>query len=263
MSRDQVLKLFSDTLPVTISDRGSGESFLLLHGGAGPYSMSGLAEEIAKRGRAVVPTHPGFSGQLRPAWFRRIDDLALAYLSALDCLDLRDVVLIGSSFGGWIAAEMALRRSSRVKSIILLNAVGIDAGAGNPPIVNPADLPPEVRSAYAFHDPKRFAAIPQTPKAIEGMIANQKASMAYAGEPFMHDPDLRSRLTEMPVPALLLWGISDRIVGLDYGRRFAASMPTSQFEVVADAGHFPHIEKLGLVISAIGAFTGAFSGTIS
>jgi pimeloyl-ACP methyl ester carboxylesterase len=64
---------------------------------------------------------------------------------------------------------------------------------------------------------------------------------------------------ECPAPAAacsptVVWGTSDGIVDLEYGRRYAESIPASRFEVVVDAGHFPHIEKLDDVLEVIGAF---------
>jgi len=75
--------------------------------------------------------------------------------------------------------------------------------------------------------------------------------MAYAGEPFMHDPMLRARLATITIPATVIWGESDRIVDVEYGRRYAASIPGARFEPVAQAGHFPHIEKLDRVMKLI------------
>jgi pimeloyl-ACP methyl ester carboxylesterase len=248
----QTFTLFSESLPLSVEDRGAGRVFLILHGGAGPASVTGLAEALASQVRTIAPIHPGFAGQPRPSWFRRVDDLVLAYLALLERLDVSEVVVIGNSVGGWIAAEMALRRSPRIAGIVLLNAVGIDAGPGAR-IGNPMELPPEKRAALAFYNPTRFA-FPQTPEAVAMMSANQSALLAYAGEPYMHDPGLKARLDEIDIPALVVWGASDGIVDLEYGRRYAESIPTSRFEVIAEAGHFPHIEKLDDVLEVIGAF---------
>ncbi len=248
----QTHALFSESLHLSVADRGTGKVFLVLHGGAGPASVTGLAEALARQGRTIVPIHPGFAGQPRPAWFRRVDDLVLAYLALLEQLDANEVVVVGNSVGGWIAAEMALRHSPRISGIVLLNAVGIDAGPGTK-IGNPMELPPEKRAALAFNDPSRFA-FPQTPESVVMMSANQNALLAYAGEPYMHDPGLKARLAEINIPALVVWGANDGIVDLEYGRRYAESIPSSRFEVIAEAGHFPQIEKLDYVLGVIGAF---------
>jgi len=249
----KTIKLFSETLQLSVEDRGKGKAFLILHAGAGPASVAGLAEAISKDARAIVPTHPGFAGQNRPNWFHRIDDLVLAYLALLEQLDVRDVVVVGNSMGGWIAAEMALRHSPRVTAIILLNAAGIDTGSDKK-IVNPMDLPPEKRAGLAFHDPKRFS-LPQSPEALAMMAANQKAMVTYAGgDSYMYDPSLRARLAEVNVPALVIWGKSDGIFSVDYGDRYAKSIPGSRIEVIPEAGHFPHIEKLDEVLGLIRKF---------
>jgi pimeloyl-ACP methyl ester carboxylesterase len=256
MSQSVTLNLLSETLPLAISDQGAGQAYLVLHGGAGPASVGGLAEALAKTARAIVPTHPGYAGQPRPDWFRRVEDLVCANLALLERLDLKDVVVVGNSIGGWIAAELALRFSPRIRSIVLVNACGIDPGSGNPSIVNPMSVPPAERAALAFHDPKRFASAPQTPEALAAMAANQKASMTYAGEPFMHDPGLRERLAQIRIPTLLLWGANDRIVTPAYGQRFASSIPNARFELVHEAGHFPQIERLDAVLALVERFAG-------
>ena len=67
-----------------------------------------------------------------------------------------------------------------------------------------------------------------------------------AREPFAADPTLRARLSEAQesVPALVLWGESDRIVKMEYGRHFAQAMgEQATFKTAKNAGHFPLIEQ--------------------
>ena len=130
----QEVELFSETLRLSFTDQGSGRAFLLLHGGAGPASMSGLGGALAKHARVIIPIHPGFDGTPRPDRFARVDDLVLAYLALIERLDLRNVIVVGNSVGGWLAAELALRRSPRLAGIILLNAVGIETAPGERPM---------------------------------------------------------------------------------------------------------------------------------
>lgn len=252
----QQVSLFAGTVPVAFSDQGRGRAFLVLHGGAGAGSMSGLAQALAKNGRTILPTHPGFDGEPRPQEFAGIADLALAYLALIERLDLTDVVVIGNSAGGWVAAEMALRNSPRIAGLILLNAVGIDPDPAGRPIIDPTKLSPAERSVLAFHDPQRYAIAPSGPDAAAAMAENQKTLRLYSGEHFMYEPTLRSRLARMPVPALVAWGESDGIVDVDYGRRYADNIAGARFERIAEAGHFPHMEQLDEVISLVGRFAG-------
>ena len=250
--------LFSQTLPLAFSDEGTGQTFLLLHGGAGPASMAGLGAILSPGARVVTPTYPGFNGEPRPDWFTRIDDLVLAHLALIEQLQLSNVVVVGNSVGGWIAAEIALRKSPQIAAIVLLNAVGIDGGSPERAIVNPMGLAPAERGAYSFHDPARFALAPSGPEAAKVMSDNQAALRVYAGEPFMHHPTLRSRLAQVSVPTLVVWGKSDRIVNADYGQLYADSIPGARFELVAEAGHFPQIERPDEVVRLIRGFAGGF-----
>lgn len=172
--------------------------------------------------------------------FTRIGDLVLAYPALIERLDLRDVVVIGNSVGGWLAAELALRKSPRIAGAVLLDAVGIEGT-----IADPAKIPPAELLARGFHDPEKFAvAAGLGPEAAARLAENQRALRIYAGEPFMHDPELRARLAGMSTPTLIVWGESDRLVDLDYGRGYAASVPGARFEVLPMAGHLPQIERL-------------------
>jgi pimeloyl-ACP methyl ester carboxylesterase len=247
------LSLLAETLPLTFDDAGEGRPFLLLHGGAGPGSMAGLAAALAGSGRSILPTHPGFNAQPRPDWFHNIDDLVLAYLALIERLDLQDVIVIGNSLGGWLAAELALRGSRRISAIVLMNAVGIEPNQETGEIADPATLGPKI-AEYAFHDPGRFALTPTSPEAAAMMAANQKTLRVYNSEYFMYDPGLRSRLPRIAIPTLFVWGESDRICSPAYGRQFSNLIPSSRFELIPKAGHFPQIEQLNGVTDLIRSF---------
>lgn len=249
------LSVFAESLEVALADQGEGQVFLLLHGGAGRHSMMGLAEHLAKGARVIVPVHPGFNGEARPAWFTSVEHLALAYLQMLETLKVRNVTVIGNSLGGWVAAEMALHHSPRIAGIILLNAVGVSPVSPDKPIVNPALLPVEQRAQYSFHDPARFASGLLDAATLKHMPGNLQAMSAYTGSQFMHDPTLLERLAGVRCKALVVWGKSDRIVDVDYGRRFAAAIPGAGLRVVPEAGHFPQIENLNEVAGLIEAFS--------
>ena len=250
------LTLFSDTLPLHYLEGGEGRPYLLLHGGAGPHSIGAFSELLARTSRVIMPTHPGFEGQPRPEWFRRIDDLVLAYLTLIEKLALPDVIIIGNSVGGWIAAELALRASPAVAAVVILDGVGMEPNAESGEIANPAELGPRTID-FSFHDPQRFGSALLGPEGSEGIIANQPALLAYAGNPYMHDPELRSRLKQVAIPTLVLWGESDRIVTPAYGQQFANSIPDATFSIIAKAGHFPQIEQADAVLDKIEKFSHA------
>lgn len=114
-------------LTLTSHGPATGRPVLVLHGGGGPTTVAPLAEHFAATAQVLLPTHPGWNGTPRPGHFLRVADLAAAYLDLLRERDLSDVLVIGSSLGGWIAAEMATADTgSRISGIALVDAVGID-----------------------------------------------------------------------------------------------------------------------------------------
>jgi len=231
---------------------GSGQPFLLLHGGAGPQSVTGFAEKFAAahQVRVLAPTHPGFGGTVRPEALDSIAGLAALYQGLLEQLDLTDVTVIGNSIGGWITAEIALLASPRVSGIVLIDAVGIEVPGH--PVADFFSLTMDQVFTLSFHDPAPFRIDPSTlPPAAQAVAAGNRAAIStYAGSA-MSDAGLAGRLGTLEVPTLVLWGESDGIVDLDYGRAYAKAIPLARFQVLPTTGHSPQLETPDQVIDAI------------
>jgi pimeloyl-ACP methyl ester carboxylesterase len=246
-------------LSLTIEEYGvntDGSAVLLLHGGAGPRTMTGLATALSEHVYAIAPTHPGFDGTPRPEWADSVADLAVAYLDLLDTLDLTGVMVIGNSIGGWVAAEMALRDTrGRIGALTLLNAVGIHAHLKKNAVLDPRTMAPAEVSKLSFANAAfrpDFASFSDQQRAVAA--ANQKTMAVYGGEGFTYDPKLRGRLHRITLPVLVVWGEQDGIAPLTYGRGYADSFPNGHFAPISEAGHFPQIEQLGRTLGAIGDF---------
>jgi len=235
---------FADDLTVCFEERGdSGRPILILHGGGGPQTVAGLAAGLSKA-HVLVPTHPGFAGEPRPEWFNSIDDLAFAYLDLLERLDLRDVLVIGSSMGGWVASTMALRDTTRrLRGLVLVNATGIRVEGH--PVADVSSLTPDQLSALSFHNPAAFRVDPATvsPQQIEARVANFRTLAVYDQGLDSADPKLSRRLRRVSIPVLVAWGESDRVVDSEYGRAYAQAFPHARFELIPEAGHLPQIEQ--------------------
>jgi pimeloyl-ACP methyl ester carboxylesterase len=230
---------------VTVRERDRTRPFLLLHGGAGPFSVAGFADLLATRrnARVLVPTHPGFAGTPRAGRLDSIEALARLYAGLLDAEDLRDVTVIGNSIGGWIASELGLLNSPRVGRLVLVDAVGIDVPGH--PITDVSTLTPDELRARSFHDPSRFPPDPARPGPDLAALA------AYTGMR-MTDPALRDRLATLDLPVRVVWGESDGIAGPDYGRAFAGAIPGAAFTLIPGTGHLPQLEAPEELLAAIG-----------
>ena len=230
-------------VPVTPSEAGEpgARPALLLHGGAGPASMSPLVEHLAVSHRVLVPTHPGWQGTPRPASLDTVRSLAGVYLDLLEQLDLRDVVLVGSSFGGWVASRLATDDAARIGALVLLDALGPEV-PGHPP------RPPRPRGTTPSGGAPASGPAP----------ADLAALMAYTGGSLV-DADLLTDLARLSVPALLLWGADDQIVTTDFGRAYADAVPGARFVVVPGAGHLPVWDAPQAVLAVLDEFLSAGS----
>lgn len=231
-----------------VADRDRTRPFLLLHGGGGVATMAGFADLLTERtrSRVLLPTHPGFGGTTRPASLNTTKGLAAAYLALLEVLDLSDVTVIGNSFGGWIAAEMALLNSLRVSGVVIVDGIGLVVE--DHPMTSVAGLAPADLAKLSFHDPSK--APPPPAGGATGPSPDVQALAAYAG-PAMGDPTLARRLKDVQLPVHIIWGDSDGIVDLDYGRAYAKAFPISTFTILSRSGHLPQIETPEELLEAI------------
>ncbi len=236
-------------LELTYNELGQGRPVLMLHGGGGPASIAGFAEAMGRRTQVFAPTHPGFNGTPRPEYLDSVNKLAEAYLEWLAARDLRDVLLVGFSMGGWIASCMAAQDPSRLRGVVLVNAVGIEVEGET--IADVFGMAPQEIRALSFHDPDKFRFEP-TPQQIAMTAANFKTLAIYGKD--MRDPQLKDRLAAVTTPALVAWGESDRIATPAYGRAFAQAFGKGRFTPIAEAGHMPQIEQPAGLLALIEEF---------
>lgn len=253
-AQSAVVNLLPD-LPLALKTAGEGRMVLVLHGGGGSATVDGMSNHLAQGARVVTPTHPGWNGTPRPDWFNGVDDLALAYLNYLEDNKLRDVIVVGSSLGGWIGAEMACRdRSGNIAKLVLIDAGGVKIEGET--IRDVFSLSPRSLTEHSFYDADRFYQDPATLPAEQLALrrANMETLRVIAGDPYMHDPKLLRRLARVQTPTLVIWGEHDRITTPRYGNAYAKAFANARFETVAKAGHLPHIEQSEITLSLIDSF---------
>ncbi|HYU68833.1 MAG TPA: alpha/beta hydrolase [Burkholderiales bacterium] len=229
---------------ITLKRCGSGPKLLYLHGANGAASVRPFMEELAKGFNVLVPEHPGFGGSDEPDWLDNIHDLAYFYLDFLEQLDLKDVLLVGASIGGWLALEIAVRDTSRIRALTAVGPLGIYV-----PGLKRGDLflwSPEEKVRNLFFDQKiaeQMLAQPTTPEQIETEVKNQYTVARLAWEPRMFDPHLAKWLHRVRVPTQIIWGDSDRVLPAGYAADFKKLIPHARVDIVARCGHTPHVEK--------------------
>ena len=235
--------------------RGRGRPLLLLHGMDTLPPQARFLDLLGEHAEILAPSAPGFGNSARPADFDTVYDLVHLYLALLDNLG-SNVALVGLSFGGWLAAEIAVACSHRLDRLVLVDAVGIKLGGPTTRDIldifnrNPAEV-----SRAAWHDPAK--APDRDAMSDEDLVIharNWEALCLYAWHPYMYNPQLKQWLGRIRVPTLVLWGDSDGIVSPDYGRAYAGLIPDARFELVAEAGHHPELEQPERLAAKIAAF---------
>jgi pimeloyl-ACP methyl ester carboxylesterase len=167
------------------------------------------------------------------------------------------VTLMGFSFGGWIAAELAAACAHRIDRLILVDPFGIKVGGRETrDILDLFNVHPDEVVRRSWHYPIRF-----TPDfnawsddALVRYARGRDALCLYGFQPFMFNPQLKRWLGRIAVPTLVLWGASDGVVSPDYGRAYASLIPGARFELIADAGHHPEIEQPDAFVDHVAAF---------
>jgi pimeloyl-ACP methyl ester carboxylesterase len=236
---------------------GAGPPLLFLHGGDYVAQNRPFLDRLAQHFRVVMPRPPGFGNTERPPWFRNVGDIAYLCLDLLDRLDLRDVTLVGSSFGGWVALETAVRSTSRVSRLVLIDSLGAKFGGREErDIADVYALPADEVLRRTFSDPARFAPDYTTfdETELEAIARDREATALYGWKPYMHNPALVPWLHRVTVPSLVLWGDKDGIVAPSYGEKLAASLPSARFESITGAAHYPQIEQPEAVADRITRF---------
>jgi pimeloyl-ACP methyl ester carboxylesterase len=240
-----------------IEERGSGQPLLFLHAGEGLAPERPWLDLLARHYRVIAPWHPGYGRSALPPWLSSVDDLAYLYLDLAAQLDLRDTILAGACFGGWIAAEMAVRDTARFQRLVLAAPLGIKNGGVHDRDI--ADMHGMARADYlklAWADPAKgtvdHTALPEA--EIAATVRGRDAFALFGWKPYMHNPRLKRWLHRIDRPTLLLWGERDGIVTPAYGAGWRDALPDARLEVIAGAGHFPHWEQPEAFVERVGAF---------
>ena len=246
---------------------GSGEPVLFLHAAGGAGAWMEFHGQLAGAGFDVIaPDHPGFAMSDDFPLVEAMDDLVYHYLDVLDALGLERVHVVGASFGGWIAAELAVAASHRLRSLTLLSAAGLRLPEH--PVPDIFLMPPPRLLETLFHDPPPVpAAEPGTVPDIDTVLAAYRDTTALARicwTPYLNNPKLERRLHRISVPTLVVAPSDDRLIPVAHAQRYAALIPGARFAEVADCGHAMYFERpaefAGVVASFLHTAQSALSG---
>jgi pimeloyl-ACP methyl ester carboxylesterase len=259
MSQLKTSSLRGGDFNVKYYQEGTGEHLVFLHSAGGLPTFTPELQAMSKRFTVTAPLLPGFGSDGEEHLHEEVQKLVFWGWDLLDALEIERPLLVGHSFGGMMAAEMAATEPRRVKKLVLAAPAGLFLSEH--PTADVFAMTPAALVKAAFHDPESDAAKalmtpPADPDAATEAIVGRVRALAAAGRFLWPNGDrgLNERLYRIKAPTLLLWGESDRIIPPIYAdefKRLLVGPPSVHVRKFAAAGHVLFTEQPHAVVNAI------------
>jgi pimeloyl-ACP methyl ester carboxylesterase len=242
---------------INLFRQGTGRPVVVLHAAGGAGAWNPYLEQLSQHFDVIAPDHPGMGLSDELAEVADMDLLVQHYVALFDTLGLDRFDLVGASFGGWIAAEVASTVPERIDRLVLMAPGGLDV-PGAPVADLPAMTPQQLFPAL-FHDQAIAAAIlsmPPTPEAAAQGARDMAGfvRIAGAGPVFLHNPELPARLSAITAPTLVITAEEDHIVPRPHSEAYAAQIAGAELHVLPEIGHALYQEKPDVVADEVIAF---------
>jgi proline iminopeptidase len=245
---------------------GEGRPLMLMHGGLGldhTYFRPWL-DPLAAHYQLIFYDHSGNGRSPRPQGFDGVSHATWAdEADALRAhLGLDRIVLLGQSYGGFIAQEYALRHPDRLDGLILLcTAPALDypevifANAqrrGTPEQIavvaedlgKPAENDEAFRRLWNTIVPLYFKRYdPGIAEAVDTQTHYSAGAFNHSFGVCLPTYNTTARLPEISTPTLILSGREDWITPPEQGERMRALLPNAEFVIFEESGHFPFVEE--------------------
>ena len=256
---ERMLPVQRGKFDVQLVEGGSGPDLVYLHGAGGFTGWAPFLERLSQSCHVVAPAHPGVAGSSGLEHLDNLWDLVLFYEELLHELGLEQAIVIGHSYGGMLAAELAAHRPERVSRLVLVAPLGL--WLPDTPVADFFVLTPSERDPLLWYNPasetaQAYGRRPEDP--VERMEADldRTRTLSAVGKFIWPIPDrgLPKRAHRITMPTLLLWGDSDGIVPPAYGPAFRELLPNAILQVIERCGHIPQMERPGAFHEAVEAF---------
>ena len=263
---EAIVRLGPPEAPVRLYtvERGEGPPVLLIHGfGTNSFTWRHIAPDLARDHKVIAVDLKGFGRSDKPFDERyAASDQAKLLTQLILERDLRDLTIVGHSYGGGIALLLALEADSRLQGriakLVLLDTIAYPQAIPvffkllDTPVVSQLGVrvaPPTVQIQLAlriaYFDNSKIG--PDEVKAYAEPMetAAGKHALIYSARQIMPDDaeQISARYSSIELPTLILWCDHDRIVPIDIGLKLKRAMPNATFRIIDQCGHMPQEEQ--------------------
>lgn len=263
-----------DGHPVHFHDVGSGPALVLLHGGGpGASGWSNFHQNLpalSQSFRVLVVDQPGYglSTKVPPVEESRSEFAMRLLVGLLDELGIAKAHVLGNSFGGRTALQVALHHPHRVDTLTLMGPAGGSLNIYTPEPSEGMKLlhdffkapGPSIDKMQAMVDTFLYDQSMSTPELVQGRYesATEPETRAFY-EQFLSAPDTREQelwrdLHKIKHRTLLMWGRDDRTNPFEGGLFMLKRMHDAQLHVFPRCGHWVQFEQAAEFESVLTAF---------
>ncbi len=256
------LDVWNDRVEFRVHRSDKGDPLVFLHGANGP-AWDEFLEVLAEEYQVYAPHLPGTTPESpnpQPNAVREVDnlmDLLICYDEMLSELDFDPPVpLVGHSFGGMLACELASMYPEKYSRLSLIAPAGLWRDEHPIPVI--PTLAPEELPARAFYDPEsdtaqEFFEMPEDPEDRAETMTTQMWNQACCFQYLWPIPDngLERRIHRIDQPTQIVWGAQDGLIPPAYADVFADQIENTEVLMVEKASHMVHLEQLSTVSESV------------
>jgi pimeloyl-ACP methyl ester carboxylesterase len=221
---------------------------VLLHGlGGSADRWKKVIPYLSTKYRLIIPDIIGFGYSEKPHVEYTIDFFINFIKKFLNLLNISDVYMMGSSFGGLLALEYAIKYKTEIKKLVLVSPAGMMRYVSTTlKHYISAALYPTYENVLRAYQEMMYDSNMVSEESIEDFInrmnlPNSKYVFMSTLMAFNNQPELTDRLN-IDIPTLIIWGRNDKLIPVRYAKKF--KIPNSKIVIFDHCGHYPYIEKI-------------------
>ena len=224
--RKRVVSVLGGKLDLTVNVAGKGKPLVFLHS-AGGFYWDDFLDELSEHYKVYAPHFPGTAPD-RPNDIDQLDNLwdtVIAYEDMLDALKIKKYRLMGHSFGGLLACELAAQRPKAVEKLVLIAPIGLWREDAPYSVWNRCAQDSEEIMDVLFYDKnhpdvvKRMTPL-ENRRAADKWTINFIWTLGCTSKVIWPIPvkGLKKRIHRIQAPSLVVWGENDKLIPPEIGR---------------------------------------------